>query len=676
MATQQQGTQQGTTDVAGSLYLNHGMNSWDQPTALPDSQFTNSMNTVCRGGKVRTRPGTAIIADLPGRNCQGGRFFAPSTGTAAYVAAVDGKVYVSLAPFRHFHQLANVQFSPSSQFVTMTATQQLTDYDNAGNIFFLAVPRPILIMQDSVTRAAYWDGVNSGHIDPTPSGSNITVPGKDGTRVGLWSCWSNNRLWISRDNQVFASDIGNPLKFTETQYLASARAFYLPDNCTGIIETPDRSGIICFTQNDGTLLLSSIQDRTLWVSTKDFQKTILPTSGCIAPRSLVNQYGLTWWFSPTGLQNLNSALNQNITSVISYQDTAMAISKQNIGSDMSGICVGYHENYLLVSVPSGDNYNRHTWALDQIPVASVSNIAVSYTNTWTSYWTGWRPVEWSRAVVGGQQVVFFVSKDYDGVVRVWQAFLDSRTDNGCPITCFLQTKQHNFGDVFRKKWRYSRAFLSDLWGSVAYRWFALPHTGAPFEIGHKDIEATAGQVYDDQNYGGTLSGFDHSFASNRPQTRLVYSEAGGGGAPGAECTACGVEKESTDNLDYAFGMLLVWSGELAVDGYQIFVTRDAEKESGRCEPDEVAPRSVDYQGCGDTSYFPDGTIIGTPWSATATVCVDDTDDSTSDSDSESGSTTIICSTQTKTSVISQKDADRKAYCAARFDAEFQAEIYL
>ena len=74
--------------------------------------------------------------------------------------------------------------------------------------------------------------------------------------------WSNNRLWVSNRNQVFASDIGNPLKFTETQYLNEARAFYLASDCTGIVETPDRSGILCFTENDGTLILSSVEDRT------------------------------------------------------------------------------------------------------------------------------------------------------------------------------------------------------------------------------------------------------------------------------------------------------------------------------------------------------------------------------------------------------------------------------
>ena len=661
---------QGETNVAGAFHMNAGMNSWSQPTALPDSQYAVGMNVTCRGGKVRTRPGTAIMANIAGANAQGGKFFVPDVGTPAYMAAVDGKIWVANAPFRDFRQLPNIQFSQWSQFITMTVCMQTTDYDAAGNLFFLDQARPIVIFQDGVTRAAYWDGNASGHINPTISASNSTLPNTDGTRIGLWSVWSNNRLWISRNNQIFASDIGNPLKFTETQYISEARGFYLNGECTGMVESPDRTGIIAFTKNDAIFLKASIQDRTQWITTPNFQSTLLPNNGCVAPRSLVNQYGLTWWFGATGLQNLDSALNQNITSKLTYQDAAMAASKQNIGADMSGICAGYHENYFLLSVPSGDPYNRHTWALDQNPFEGN-------TNTWASYWTGWRPVEWSRAIINGQEILFFMSKDNDGAVRIWKAFLDQHTDNGCAITCMLQTKQHNMGDVFRKKFRYARTYLSEIWGEVAFRMLAVPYTGAMFAIGHKWIVATSGQVYDDEHYGGTQAGFDHEFKANRPQSRLVYSEQGDGNT--LTCTACAIEKADTDNLDYAFGLLLVWSGEMAVDGYQLFVGRDPEKESGRCEQDEIAPKSMAYNGCGAKSLFTAGSPWGPVYTATATECVARDGivhgDSTA-STSGSGSVVTACSTQTKTSWISQADADRLAACGARFDAEFQSGIYL
>lgn len=674
---------QGAELVSGSMYLPGGMDSYTQPTALDATEVVASMNTVCRGGKYRTRPGTKILANLTGSNLQGGEFFLPNQGTAAFVVVLDGKVYVANSPFREFVQLSGLQFNPLSKFVSLTVCQQSTDYDNAGQLFFLETPKSILIMQDGVTRAAYWDGVTWGHINPTPSGSTTTVPDRDGTKIGLWSVWSNNRLWVSRDNQVFASDIGNPLKFTETQYLNEGRAFYLSGSCTGIIETPDRSGIICFTNTDGTLIRSSIQDREQWLDTEGFVKVILPNSGCVAPRSLINQYGQTWWFSATGLQNLDSALNQNITSKIIYQDNEMAASKQNIAPDMSGICTAAYENYLLVSVPSGDNLNRHTWCLDQAPFEG--NI-----NSWPSYWTGWRPVQWAKGVISGRERVFFVSKDYDNVCRLWEAFQAEHTDNGCAITCFLQTKQETFGDVFRKRFQWSRMFLSDLWGNISYRWWLLPQNGAPVDLGTKEIVATPGQVYDNQFYntGGNL------FRANRPQTRTAYSLDSPDGM--ANCTTCGIEKDTEGILDWAFGMFILWSGDMAISGYQMWVSKDPELLQGKCEENEEGLRSVNYDGCGGNGLFPDGNPFGPVYTATATACVEGSEsssqsgsesgsdsgpgsDSGSESNSSSGSSSAIgtvCSTQTKTSLISQADADRRAACAANFDASFRAKIYI
>lgn len=658
------GAPQGEVLVAGSAYLIAGADSFTQPMALEDTEVVMSMNTVNRGGYYRTRPGTRIMANLHGDNAQGGAFFLPTNGTPAYMVAVDGKIYVSTSPFRSFVELAGLQFSPTSRFVTFTSCEQSTDYTPSGDLYFLAQPKTVMIMQDGNTRAAYWDGVTWGHINPTPSDPEAaTSPNRDGTKIGLWSCWSNNRLWVSRGNQIFASDIGNPLKFTEAQYLNEGRAFYLSSACTGIIETPDKDGILAFTERDGTLLLSSIQDRTQWLTTPSFQKTILPASGCVAPRSLINQYGLTWWFSPTGLQNLNSALNQNITSKLDYQDAQMTSSKQNIYPDMSGSCAGFYENYLLMSVPSGDPYNRHTWVLDQSPFEGN-------TNAWPGYWTGWRPLQWSKGMVGGRERVFFISRDYDGVNRLWEAFMPEHADNGCAITCFLQTKQHTFGSLLRKKFRFARAFLSQVIGNVSFKWWALPENGAPFAIGSKEMVATSGQVYDDISYGAT--GTNYQFRPNRPQTRKISSEDDVD--DDSACTACDVTRNDLDNEDYAFGLLMVWSGDMAITAYQMFVASDPEPERGACEEDEEGPRSVNFNGCGERAMFPTGNPFGPTFTATDTVCVS-TDSSSTDS-SSSDDTVFSCATATKTSIISQADANRLASCAANFDAYFQLGIYL
>ncbi len=679
-------SKQGETLVGGSAYLVNGGDSFTQPMSLEDTEYVMGMNVVNRGGYVRTRPGSRIMANLEGQNAQGGEFFVPINGTPAYMVAMDGKIYVSVSPFRTFVQLTGLQFNPLSRFVCFTSCEQSTDYTNEGQLFFLDTPKTVMIMQDGLTRAAYYDGVTWGHINPTPSGSDVTVPGMDGTKIGLWSSWSNNRLWVSRGNQIFASDIGNPLKFTEGQYLNEGRAFYLTGACTGIIETPDKDGILAFTERNGTLLLSSIQDRTKWLDTNGFQKMILPDSGCVAPRSLINQYGLTWWFSSTGLQNINSALNQNITSKIDYQDTEMTASKQNIGPDMTAIASGDFENYLVMSVPSGDPFNRHTWVLDQNPFENS-------TNSWPGYWTGWRPLQWSKAIIGGRERVFFISRDYDNVNRVWEGFLPDRQDNGCDITCFLQTKQHNFGSLLRKKFFFARAYISQILGNVAFKWLALPEHGSPFEIGSKEIVATRGQVYDNQAYSTAVDPV--MFGTNRSQTRTIVSEQGPVEGSDDICTTCDVERKDKDNVDFAFGLFMMWSGDMGITAYQVFANRDDEPERGQCEENEDGPRSVNFFGCGERGLFPIGNPFGPTYSGTDTVCVNDTNDSSStDSSSDSSSTDssstdssssasssipaprIVCSTQTKSSMISQEDADRLAACAANFDASFRAGIFI
>ena len=153
-----------------------------------------SMNTVCRGGHYQTRPGTKILACLAGDNMQGSTFFVPSNGGApAHIVAIDGKIFVAQSPFRDYVQLNGLQFFPQSKNVSFTVCEQSTDFTAGGDFYFLAQPKTVVIMQDGITRAAYWDGVTAAHINPTPSPTTVTVEGFDGTRIGLWSVWSNNR---------------------------------------------------------------------------------------------------------------------------------------------------------------------------------------------------------------------------------------------------------------------------------------------------------------------------------------------------------------------------------------------------------------------------------------------------------------------------------------------------
>jgi len=631
--------------VAGSSSLVMGSDSYSSPTELGDMEYVMGQNVTCRGGIVQTRPGSKSHYCMPDGNLQGFKVFIPDNGVAHHVFAVDGNIYVSAAPFTSYRRLWNLKFSKTAKYVAWAVCLKSTDYDNSGNLIVLDKPYSVLIIQDGLTRAGYWDGGNSGHLNPAsapfPDNTDI-VPGYQETPIGLWMIWSGNRLWVSRGNQIFAGDIGNPLKFTETLYLNEGRAFNLSGPCNGMIEVPadaaGAKGFIAFTETDGTLFASYIQDRTTWLATPLFQNTILPQIGCVAPRSLVTQYGLNWWFGPRGFTNINSALRQNITSRIDYQDNEMFSSKAYLGPDLSGICASFYENYLLVSVPSCDVRNRHTWVLDQAPFENNAP-------AWPGFWTGWRPVEWSRGIINGSERIFFASVDYDGKNRVWEAMLSEKTDNGCRITCYAQLRDHAAGNLGQKKYDWSKFFLSQIYGEVDLNVYVASTKGAYQLLKNYHIVATEGQIFADTEYSesGPL------MMGNRVQSRTIRTPSD---PDASDCNACGVESKEGNMIDYAFTHLLAWSGQMGIKAYQMHMRESPERFDGDCEEPEVGPLALNAAGCSVRGLFVDSgpfqSFTGSADGVGAT---------------RNGGTAFV--RRESRSVISQENADELAKCAVQ-----------
>lgn len=628
--------------VEGDDYLVLGADSYTNPQKLQFGEYVESMNTINRGGLPQTRPGSLNYFTIPDGNFQGFTLFKPANGIPNFVFMVDGKVYVSPFPFISYTQLQNLQFSLTAKYAAWENCLKSTDYTPEGTLYYLDNPYSVLVIQDGLTKAGFWDGTINRHLNPAPSNQESTLPGKDETPLGLWMKWSNNRLWVSRGNLIKASDIGNPLKFTETQYLNEARAFYLPGNCTGIVETSDQQGIICFTDSTGTFIMSSIQDRTLWLSTPNFQKTVLPNTGCVAPRSIVLQYGLIWWYSARGLMNQNDALRANITSRLDIQDNEMFSSKYNMSYDLSGICGCSNENFLLQSIPNGDRYNTRTLVLDQAPFDGPEGQSA---NAWPSFWTGWRPIEWAKGVIEGEERVFFGSKDFDGKNRIWEAFRAEKTDNGVPITCYLMTREHLFGDRDWKKFKYSEIEMREIVGDLSVAIYASNVRGAFQLMSTKEIVSSVGQVYADDLYGEGA----HVYAGCRPQTRLIKTQ---NMSEPSECNAECVETEKRGLIDKAFSLMILWSGQAGLSSYRIFSEVYPEPYIGVCEVNETGPRLLSDEGCGELSDFStDSPFVLYTSSRTA-------------SGTDPVSHLPVSYTAVQTSRISQADADRKAQLAA------------
>ena len=602
-----------------------GVNSGVNPETLPAGYLARAENIITRGNKARTRPAYKSIYNAPSGHPQGITLFTPSGAKPHMVFACGGFVFTSEFPFVEYEQLPNIKFSETSARVVFQECVQTTDYDENGEFYFLSQPRNLLIMQDGNTRAAYWDGSTNRHLNPEVSGSETTVPNRDETPPGLWMAWVSDRLMVFRNNLGFASDIGNPLKFTETQYLAESRAFTFPDVVTGAVQPYADLPLLVFTRNSLTRLRVDIRQRSTWVDTPNFQQTDY-NIGCVSGRSIVRSFGQIWWYSEYGVTNFNSALQLNNDSRFRYMDNEMAYSKQRLSPLIELGCATSWENYILFSVPFTDLWNSHTWVLDQMQTPE-GNAA------WNGWWTGVRPVQWATGDVLGAQRAFCLSRDYDGVNRVWEAFTELSGDNGCPITSYIETRQYNMEQKVNKQYLNSKLYFSELEGGADLSVYVGATRGPYDRIMQRRILADVGSI--DEFIPEGVEDY-------RPQTRVLntenYDRKGG-------CNSCGVETDLPNNIDSAFQHMVVWSGDVAVNGVQLFMETQPgmNRFDPDCQADESGDKIVNLFGCGA--------------GATQTIYT-----STETGTGEQGEISV-----TRTSLISQLDADDKAACALQIE---------
>lgn len=613
-----------------------GMNSGVDPEALPAGQMARAMNVITRGNVARTRPGYRSVYNAPSGHPQGITLFTPSGGKPHLVFACGGDVFVSPFPFVDYDVLPNVRFSPTSAQVVFQECEQTTDYDGDGNFFFKSQPRRVLVMQDGNTRAAFWDGSENRHLNPMPSSGEFTQPGLDETPVGLWMAWVSDRLIVFRNNLGFASDIGNPLKFTETQYLAESRAFTFPGPVTGAVQPYANLPLLVFTKNSLTRLRVDIRARSTWADLPDFQQTDY-NIGCVGGKTIVRSFGQVWWMSEFGVTNFNAAMQLNNDSRFRYLDNEMAWSKQSLSPVMEWGAAMSFENYILFSVPFEDLKNRHTWVLDQMQ--SPEGAAA-----WCGAWEGTRPADWTSGDVNGKQRAFHLSLDGDGVNRVWEAFVDEHDDNGCPITAYVETRLYNDGNKVNKQYLNSKLFWDEIGGTVDYAIAVGATRGGYTRVGGSRIMAADGVLGDEVE--------EDEIADVLPQQRTHRTQRidriG-------DCTSCGTESDLPDNVDCAFQHLVVWSGDAVLKGVQMFYEADTglTEFEPDCAADETEEKVVSGGGCGG------GTFVDGVFSAEHTIEVE--------LECEIGPFTETV-TVTDESKISELDAERKAACRAQHEA--------
>lgn len=625
--------------VDGDSRFTGGMNSLDTPIALTDSFYRSSMNMVNRGGVLQTRPGYEYKFTMPAGNLQGGIMFRPSSGFEFLVFAVEGLVYSSQYPFKTCEQIVGLEFRSDVTDIYFCTAEKGSQVQSDDTVK-LITPFKLVIIQDGYTPPGIWDGSSAQHLldaNETPIGSVMA--------------WSGNRLWVAREQEIFASDIFDPTSFREGTYLSNAKSFLLEKPVTAMVEvtTKNIGQLVAFTDTSATLFQSNIRKRSTWDTTDQFQAVLLPEIGCVAHRSIVTMHGLLWWYSAFGLTNLNAALSSYVTSEFSYQDNEMAISKGFLSPRQSTIACAVFENYLLTSVPHADVFNSHTWVIDKAPGDTVN---VDSPSAWNSYWTGTRPVAWAFGYVQGVNRIFQFSKDYDGNNRCWEAFSDDRTDAGAPIVWSMETRGYSNKSITKKKFRFAEVDFTELSGQVDVGvYWAGTSRGAYKSILQKRFVANTGVI----DSAVELDYDDSVLYSLKKQSRLVRTNDVANSP--TDKTSCNIESPDAEWYDAAFQLLIVGSGQAAVSTIRMFMDLIPENTSGDCVADETLEENnvrFDGRAADNLEELDSGPLFFTAEKTVHVVFEDESFDAIADA----------------VSTVSQADADKQAQDKAQSVANF------
>ncbi len=581
------------------------MNTVRHPWLLRPDQYRRAVNVVNRGGIAQTRPGFAHQLTLPAGNLQGMISFRSTkleeSESDYLVFAVNGSVYAAPFPLEQpkdwdFFKIPNINFDPSVNMVYFcVAEKTVTTLSNQS--IQLIPSYNVLMIQDGINEAGYWDGFESGQLKEAEP--YLQTP------KGTWMAFSGGRLWVARGKVVVASDLFDPLSFTERITGSSRGDFLFSKDITGLVGFvgDNRAEILTvFTESRSEVIQAGIRDRERWALTPNFQSILFPSTGCIAGRSITFQSGLMWWYSAGGLVSSDAAASSNLTSQINFRDAEMAFSKQSLASDQTGICSLSFENYLLISAPVNENLNSETFVLDY---ATMSEASAEKIPAWSSVWTGIRPVQWIAATVDNRRRAFAASVDYNSLSdgshnHIWEAFMSEREDSffelGAdnelqnfrrPIYCEFETRLMGDGHDL-KVFLYSDINLIEISGDVSLRVDYRGMRGSYKNILCKEIIAPSS--VDDAGSNITQSESEE-LGELRKQNRRVITEYGN---LDIGCPTC--ENENVESIDKAFSLLIRWCGQLAVESIRLFMEPHPERSDGNCEKDETKVCIVDEQG--------------------------------------------------------------------------------
>jgi hypothetical protein len=598
-----------------------GVNSVRSPWTLPEDQAKFAVNINIRGGIAQTRNGFKMQLSLPKGNFQGGIIFnankqAKSASTTTNLSGVtitqkntiftpegtefaaselsyavfvvDGIAYYSPFPFTQpktwsDYQLSNISLDPNVSEINMVVATQSASINTSGGTTVTPSHR-MVIFQDGINSAYYWDGSNkTGDIIPN-------MP------IGYWMAYSGNRLWVANGNIISASDLANPLGWTERTTGSGRGDFSVPRPVTAMhdhIGQNNDTRLYVFTDQATYSLASGVLDRTQWATTPNFQQTLFPNIGCVAGKSIAFQNGLMWWYSQGGLVSVDVAASSYLSSQVLYKDVEMAKAKRLMAPNYTGICATSYENYLLYSIPYLETLNSATMVLDY---AAASEWNQSRTPAWAGVWTGIRPVNWSTNAINSVPRCFAFSVDYsstnDGSFNhLWEAFVPERYDTYLEVNqdgttnerinrIYCQFETALLGDdMGLKQLAYGELDCTQIAGTVDVKVSYRGNKGVYQPILNSRLLAvTEPYQYETSQQADKIA----DLGILQTQWRRLITENVARTLKSESC-----ESKYTLDVDKAFSFLIEWCGALGIDSIRMYQDPWSEKAAGQTSSNET-----------------------------------------------------------------------------------------
>lgn len=570
-----------------------GVKSDQDPAQIPLGYAWQCVNMINLGGLLTCRPGYRCLVTFPPGRLQGCFVYRPTASLEQMLVVVDGNVFVADFPFVNFNIVPNIHLSPDAKQVYWAQTYQSARRTIPGSLTSPIVVMPttsvVFIQDGGFSPPAFYNGAQSGHV----------VGALFGTPAGSLMAWVGDRLWVSNGNQVFASDIDNPFSFVEQIYLGGVQAFTFVADVTAMVVTPsiESPQLMVFTGINGSILQANIRDRSTWPTTPNFQMEVIQT-GCTASRSALSHFGRISWFGAAGVSFFDPAMSGKITTRLPIRDNEMLSSKVNVDDDISLAAAGSFGQFLLLSVPAEDGFNKHTWVMNH---ASLTTLSDDTGPSWCGYWIGTRPVEWAYGNIAGKERIYYVSVDNDGQNRLWEAFQPNCLDNGCPITWAAFTRGY-FGPTSQVQSRPPGERCRLNWANVAMCgiredlnigvFYAGGLSSQFLPILKKLIRVEKGSMDTNLTIGYTTPIF-----ALKPQARLLTTEdADLQHQTPDEGTL--VEKPDNPNIDTSFQLLVVGHGPATIRYIRPFAATVAPQMTGNgdANKDEEKIHAVRYDG--------------------------------------------------------------------------------